>query len=170
MDEQYEALLRDLNACLRAVEDIVLTAERLEKSLRSAVRNMDGTPYEHRNLQPTVPARHILIVPEREGLRESIRRVRKEIAERFILIETASYEERPVVVRRVAGFVQDVLDRLSPDVLIVNLRWAPMPAHLERQRTIVIGTRFHTATEPRVRSIVCALRMQGFLVVEDTGL
>jgi hypothetical protein len=52
---------------------------------------------------------------------------------------------------------------------IINLRWAELPAPLERERVVVIGTRYDSGDSMRLKKLETHLDKIGLKIVTDNG-
>ena len=84
------------------------------------------------------------------------------------LIKAGDRSESKLTIENVVNMLhaEDQKQRLK---YVINMRWAELPAPLEKENVIVIGTRYASSSDLRISELERALLQTGFNVVQDYG-
>jgi hypothetical protein len=84
------------------------------------------------------------------------------------LIKAGDRSESPLTVESIVNMLHAEDQKRSLEY-IINLRWAELPAPLERERVVVIGTRYDSGDSMRLKKLETYLDEIGLKIVTDNG-
>jgi len=84
------------------------------------------------------------------------------------LIKASDRSESPMTVESIVNMLHAENQKRSLEY-VVNLRWAELPASLEREKVVIIGTRYESGNSIRLMKLETELEKIGLKILADNG-
>ena len=84
------------------------------------------------------------------------------------LIKAGDRSESPMTVESIVNMLHAEDQKRSLE-FVINLRWAELPTPLEREKVVIVGTRYESGNSIRLMKLETELEKIGLKVVSDSG-
>ncbi len=164
-------LLKDLERTEIVLQDLLTTLSNLNSALKPIEREMKVSDFASSGEYVQGTSRGVVCVLS--GLIQGDP-LQKILAEKGrgrdipALIKAGDRSESPMTVESIVNMLHAEDQKRSLE-FVINLRWAELPAMLEKEKVAIIGTRYESGNSIRLMKLETELKEIGLKVVSDSG-
>jgi len=164
-------LLKELERAEIVLHDLLTTLSNLNSALKPIEREMKVSDFTSSGEHVQGTSRGIVCVLS--GLiqgdpLQKILTVKGRGRDIPALIKASDRSESPMTVESIVNMLHAENQKRSLEY-VVNLRWAELPASLEREKVVIIGTRYESGNSIRLMKLETELEKIGLKILADNG-
>jgi len=166
-----KGLLKELEHAENVLQDLLTTLLNLNSALKPIEREMKVSDFVSSGEYVQGSSRCIVCVLSGLIQGDPLQKILTEKGRgRDIpaLIKASDRSESPMTVESIVNMLHAENQKRSLEH-VINLRWAELPASLEREKAVIIGTRYESGNSIRLMKLETELEKIGLKILTDNG-
>ena len=166
-----KGMLKDLERAEIVLQDLLATLSNLNSALKPIEREMKVSDFASSGEYVQGASRGVVCVLSGLIQGDPLQRILTEKGRgRNIpaLIKAGDRSESPMTVESIVNMLHAEDQKRSLE-FVINLRWAELPTPLEREKVVIVGTRYESGNSIRLMKLETELKNIGLEIVSDSG-
>ena len=166
-----KGILKDLEHAEIVLQDLLTTLSNLNSALKPIEREMKVSDFASSGEYVQGASRGVVCVLSGLIQGDPLQRILTEKGRgRNIpaLIKAGDRSESPMTVESIVNMLHAEDQKRSLE-FVINLRWAELPTPLEREKVVMVGTRYESGNSIRLMKLETELKNIGLEIVSDSG-
>lgn len=166
-----KGILKDLEHAEIVLQDLLTTLSNLNSALKPIEREMKVSDFASSGEYVQGASRGVVCVLSGLIQGDPLQRILTEKGRgRNIpaLIKAGDRSESPMTVESIVNMLHAEDQKRSLE-FVINLRWAEFPTPLEREKVVIVGTRYESGNSIRLMKLETELKNIGLEIVSDSG-
>ena len=166
-----KGILKDLEHAEIVLQNLLTTLSNLNSALKPIEREMKVSDFASSGEYVQGASRGVVCVLSGLIQGDPLQRILTEKGRgRNIpaLIKAGDRSESPMTVESIVNMLHAEDQKRSLE-FVINLRWAELPTPLEREKVVIVGTRYESGNSIRLMKLETELKNIGLEIVSDSG-